>query len=701
MVGIDCVSLIGGKFFWGGGQKRRVTWGCLADILVKGTFGPMASAFSICALVENWRVMIPPGGTESNGVEEKDPRWCVFDCCMLAILLSLSLTLICLHRAIAINAISLALALVANFALLLNMARRLSFSIAQPLTIAGWYLASVLLVALIAVTSHGLKLPPGQDRALTQAFYYAIIAAALYFIIATLMSFTVYGAFREHYPREFELTTIQRTLMLQTIVFMVYLLAGAAVYARVESWKFLDAVYFAEFTLLTVGIGDIAPLTHLGRSLLFPYAIGGIVILGLVIGSIRSLVLDRGKKKIDSRMLEKKRERFVKQMKTSEDITKLNPVSNEKEAKEAGMPEYERRKQEFELMRTIQNQISVRQKWMALLISSSAWFLLWFIGALVFYKAEGKQGWTYFQSLYFAYTSLLTIGYGDFAPFSNSGKPFFVFWSLLVVPTLTILISDMGDTVIKWVQDLTLKLGELTVLPGEVSTRDRIKQRAIKLSKGKFSSKGGIMDESPGFLGEKKDESNGKEGQVYQGRATDPLAGEQEQEGQGALNLAKHQDKKYLDENPHRYHFLLIKELRNVMKHIKESPPRKYTYDEWVWLLKLMGEDESSNISHRKPPAEVKAANNPTKKDFHSAELQQGQTNDKDGRKLPWSWLGTRSPLMGEAEEAEWVLERLSARLEERLLRVAKAHKVGNDNGGGNDGEKRMGLAQAIERVEE
>lgn len=552
------------------------------------------------------------------------------------------------------------------------MARRLSFSIAQPLTIAGWYLASILLITLVAVTSHGLKLPTGQNRALTQAFYYAIIAAALYFIIATLMICTVYGAFREHYPRQFELTTIQRTLMLQTIVFMVYLLAGAAVYARVESWKFLDAVYFAEFTLLTVGIGDIAPLTHLGRSLLFPFAIGGIVILGLVIGSIRSLVLDRGKKKIDSRMLEKKRERFVEQLKTSGDAIKLKPVSNEDEAREAGMHEYERRKQEFELMRTIQNQASVRQKWTALLISSSAWFLLWFIGALVFYKAEAKQGWTYFQSLYFAYTSLLTIGYGDFAPFSNSGKPFFVFWSLLVVPTLTILISDMGDTVIKWVQDLTLKLGEFTVLPGEASTRDRIKQRAAALSKGKISSKGDMMDEPPGFLSEKRDERGEREFQKYEAAATDRSPGEQDHKGQDEITIAKRQDKKYLDDDPHRYHLLLIKELRNVMKHANESPPRKYTYDEWVWFLKLMGEDESSDTSHRKPRAKVKAANNPTKNGSHSAELQQGQTNDNDGRILPWSWLGTRSPLMGEVEEAEWVLERLSARLEKQLLKLTK-----------------------------
>lgn len=43
--------------------------------LVAGTFGPMANAFSICALVENWRVDIPLGGTEEHGIDIKDPRW--------------------------------------------------------------------------------------------------------------------------------------------------------------------------------------------------------------------------------------------------------------------------------------------------------------------------------------------------------------------------------------------------------------------------------------------------------------------------------------------------------------------------------------------------------------------------------------------------------------------------------------------------
>lgn len=45
--------------------------------LLAGTFGPMASGFNICALVYEWRVYIPPGGTEEHGERLKDPTWLV------------------------------------------------------------------------------------------------------------------------------------------------------------------------------------------------------------------------------------------------------------------------------------------------------------------------------------------------------------------------------------------------------------------------------------------------------------------------------------------------------------------------------------------------------------------------------------------------------------------------------------------------
>lgn len=577
------------------------------------------------------------------------------------------------------------------------MARRISFSVAQPITIVGWYFASVLLMALVCVTEVHLKFPAGQVRDLTQAFYYAIIAAILYFIIATLMVFTVCGAYRGEYPKEFELTMSQRTLMLQTISYMVYLLGGAAIFAKVERWKFADAVYWANFTLLTVGIGDFVPITHLGRSLLFPYGIGGIVILGLVIGSIRSMVLERGKKKLGSRMIEKKRERVLKKINKNGEAKKLTPVSREQKGEEVGVLEQDRRKKEFLLMRKIQKKASQKQKWTALLISSSAWFFLWLMGAFAFYKFEVKQGWTYFQSLYFAYTSLLAIGYGDFNPASNPGKPFFVFWSLLAVPTLTILISNMGDTVIAGIRDLTIYLGEFTVLPGEASVKDRLKQHASKVTQGKaFSNASGpTMDGPPGFMGigekcQDEDQEKGNNNNIAHAAATDHMAIFLEKEELVEASAAADSGDR-LSSDIHMYHFLLIKELRNVMKHANEKPPRKYSYEEWTWYLKLIGEDESASSTHRKAPIKVETND-------EKGMMQQGGTggqtrqgkNDAAGDEVTkqegWSWVGTRSPLMGEIEEAGWILERLSATLERELR---KQHKERRERRGGEGRRKR------------
>ena len=582
-------------------------------------------------------------------------------------------------RLLAVNGVSLGLAIIANFSLLLNMARRLSFSIAQPITILGWYFSSILLIADLASIIHIVKIP-GQRRALTQAFYYAIFAAGLYFIIASLMVFTVIGAWRGHYSKEFKLNTSQRTLMLQTISFMIYMVGGAGVYAKIEGWMFLDALYFTNYTLLTVGIGDYAPSTHLGRGLLFPYAIGGILILGLVIGSIRSLVLDRGKKKLGSRLLEKKRELLLKKMIQKDETDRLNPIQSKQQAKEIGMSERERRQEEFKLMREIQQQASTRQKWQALIISGSAWLFLWLIGAVVFYKAEHEQQWTYFQSLYFAYTTLLTIGYGDYKPFSNSGKAFFVFWSLLAVPTLTIVISNMGDTVVKVISDLTLYLGEFTVLPGDAPVRERMKQFAPRSTGGRLFEDVIDVEEPPGLLGDgRKTDSEKATAGGPGAAATDFLAGQVEDEELKEVREAEAKGDK-LGEDIHKYHYLLVKEFRNVMKHLNESPPRRYSFEEWAWFLKLMGEDESHSASHRTAPVKVK--NDTDTK----ADMQQAQTDDDEGGMRQWSWLGNRSPLMGDTEEAEWVLEKLSMTLEKEMKKLSEK----DDQGLGENAARRI-----------
>jgi hypothetical protein len=91
-----------------------------------------------------------------------------------------------------------------------------------------------------------------------------------------------------------------------------------------------------------------------------------------------------------------------------------------------------------------------------LIISLLLVAILWATGALIFWTTEKAQKWSYFEAFYFSYTILMTIGYGDFQPETESAKPFFVFWTLLAVPTLTILVSHMRGTLFKGFKDLVV-----------------------------------------------------------------------------------------------------------------------------------------------------------------------------------------------------------------------------------------------------
>lgn len=46
--------------------------------LIAGTFGPVANAFNICALVQYWREYIPLGKMEGHGNTVPDPAWYVY-----------------------------------------------------------------------------------------------------------------------------------------------------------------------------------------------------------------------------------------------------------------------------------------------------------------------------------------------------------------------------------------------------------------------------------------------------------------------------------------------------------------------------------------------------------------------------------------------------------------------------------------------
>ena len=470
-------------------------------------------------------------------------------------------------------------------------------------------------------------------------------------------------------------------------MFFIWLGGGAGVFARLEGWSYVDALYFCDVTILTVGFGDFYPTDDAGRGLVFPFSVGGIIILGLMVSSIHKFAGEMSKDKVIRKHMETRRVNTLSRAQTvspevlrRDDLEKqlannpgfrpsisspLNNVDPNDRQIQFGTPQKPKEEEEpsanqfmtskihrgplhrtirvlnapvrvitkslspptkaivmkeekdrFDAMRGIQTDAAKFKKWYALLLSFIAFGILWCIGALVFYYCERyTQGMTYFQALYFCYVSLLTIGYGDLSPKSNAGKPFFIVWSLIAVPTMTILISDMGDTVISSFKQGTFKLADFTVLPkdGLVKNfldsnpwlRNIIERRAYKKKIEKGFEVGPYEKEPSPTI--------------------EDLVNENLSEGE----LTKK----------------LIFAIRRTAEDLKHGVQR-YTYEEWVEFTRL-----------------IRFTKIGAKSLEHDEEVE---------GVVEWDWLAQDSPMLSEQSEAEWILDRLC----ESLLRLLKKKQV-------------------------
>jgi len=280
-------------------------------------------------------------------------------------------------------------------------------------------------------------------------------------------------------------------------------------------------------------------------------------------------------------------------------------------------------KDRFDAMRAIQHSARRFKRYFALSMSVIAFGFLWCVGALVFWIAEHQaQGLTYFESLYFCYVSLLTIGYGDLAPKSNVGKPFFIVWSLIAVPTITILISDLGDTVVASYKRGTFKIADWTVLPKEGFFREFLENHPVLM---------GWLQRISAERAEKKRIASGFPLPDDSARTAIPT-------------LEQLAEPKALED--HELARKLTQAIRRTANDLKTHRDRRYTYEEWVEYTRLIRF---------------------TKYDKHSPE-NLDEDEHKDGL-IEWDWIGENSPMMAIQSEVEWVLDRLMESLNRYIHR--------------------------------
>jgi voltage-gated potassium channel len=77
----------------------------------------------------------------------------------------------------------------------------------------------------------------------------------------------------------------------RSLVILVFLtlLIGTIFYSYQEGWGLIDAFYFSVTTLTTVGFGDLAPTTPVGKLFTVAYILSG---LGLIAGFINAIAAE-------------------------------------------------------------------------------------------------------------------------------------------------------------------------------------------------------------------------------------------------------------------------------------------------------------------------------------------------------------------------------------------------------------------------
>ena len=82
--------------------------------------------------------------------------------------------------------------------------------------------------------------------------------------------------------------------VLRILALAFTLIAGASVfYHLVEGWTWVDAVYFSVMTIATVGFGDVAPRTDLGKLFTIAYVVVGLGLFVAAASAVAQAVISR------------------------------------------------------------------------------------------------------------------------------------------------------------------------------------------------------------------------------------------------------------------------------------------------------------------------------------------------------------------------------------------------------------------------
>ncbi|KAF8688616.1 Voltage-gated potassium channel, partial [Rhizoctonia solani] len=110
------------------------------------------------------------------------------------------------------------------------------------------------------------------------------------------------------------------------IGFLIFWLAGAAIFGAVESWSYGDGLYFCYVFFLSIGYGDFAPISPAGRVIFIVYSIIAVPIMASFAVQAVQNILER----LSNRRMDQRRARFGDETSqaTGESQLKNDPENN-------------------------------------------------------------------------------------------------------------------------------------------------------------------------------------------------------------------------------------------------------------------------------------------------------------------------------------------------------------------------------------
>lgn len=360
--------------------------------------GPLSNMFSLLAIICPWK------SHKVNAVYQPDPYWCYL-----------------------INSISIVFAIVSNMFLLLNYRKKIRYTYCQIISIFGWGLACIILTALI-IAYYFWFYNNGYNKryVIAEGFYFATITVVLHFSNFILLLVNELGFLLRKYKPVFNINKTQETLIIQTIAICAWLIIGASIFTRMLNLTLAESFFYSILSVVTIGAQNYVPEGAVAaQTVTSLWIVCGLVMFGLIISSIRKMIVDFSQSTLYWHRSERLRKKLLKAHREDTGDLETNEDS-------------------FKLAQNISRWAVVIKGIVEVTCSMMVFFLTLFGGAMGFALFEG---WTYRFSIYFCFFSFMTLGEGNATPSTPGGRALFCAWAIAAVPVMTILVSILSDFV--------------------------------------------------------------------------------------------------------------------------------------------------------------------------------------------------------------------------------------------------------------